>query len=48
VVGSSPPDERAETGSGAALGPGREQDTSLPPSQPYQVSSIILFFIYLY
>jgi hypothetical protein len=43
VVGS-PPHERAETGSGAALGPGREQDTSLPPSQPYQVPSIFLFF----
>ncbi len=48
MVGRSPPDERAETGSGAALGPGREQDTSLPPSQPYQVLPSIILFLYIY
>jgi hypothetical protein len=47
VVGRSPPNERAKTGSGAALGPGGEQDTSLPPSQPYQVPAYFNFFIFL-
>ncbi len=49
MVGRSPPDERPETGSGAALGPGREQDTSLPPSQPYQVrTQHNFYFLYIY